>query len=77
VEWSGVECSSSLGQIIIVDIDDRDGLVRQKTVCSLVKPMDGVVAHNWMALHIQVSHHGIAVPSSHHAYVVDVDADVE
>jgi hypothetical protein len=67
-----------LGSIIVViNVDDRDGLVRKEAVGSLVEHMDGEVAHNRFGLHMQVLHHIVAIPAAHHVYVVHVDSPMK
>jgi hypothetical protein len=63
--------------IIIINVNDRDGLVWKEDVGSLVEHTGGVVAHNWMSLHMQVSHHSVTIPANHHAYVVHADSSMK
>jgi hypothetical protein len=63
--------------IVIINIDDRDSLVRKEAVGSLVEHMGGVVAHNRLSLHMQVSHHNVTIPAAHHAYVVHVNTSMK
>jgi hypothetical protein len=63
--------------IVIINIDDRDGLGGKEAVGSLVEHTGGVVAHNRLSLHMQASHHSVTIPAVHHAYVVHVDLSME
>jgi hypothetical protein len=49
IGWEGKSVSGILGlSIDVVDVYDRDGLVRKEVVGSFVEDMGGEVAHNWL-----------------------------
>jgi hypothetical protein len=63
--------------IVVIDVNDRDGLVPEESVGSLVEHTGDVVAHNRLSLHMQVSHHSVTIPVAHHVYVVHVDSPIK
>jgi hypothetical protein len=66
----GREEPRALGQnIIIVGVDDWDGFIQKEAVDSFLGHMGGIIAENWSHLDVKVTHHGIAVPPTHHMYV--------
>jgi hypothetical protein len=73
--WVGGDrYESLLGLIIIViNTNDRDGVVWKESLGSFVENMGGLVAHNRLSLHMQVSCHSVTIPAAHHAYAVHVD----
>jgi hypothetical protein len=56
----------------LVGIYDGDRFVRQKFVCSVVEHDGGEILHDWLCLHMQVTNHGIAMPSSKDSYQIEV-----
>jgi hypothetical protein len=63
--------------IVIIHVDDRDGLVWKEAIGSLVEHTGSIVAHNRLGLHMQVSHHSVAIPAAHHMHVVHVDSPMD
>jgi hypothetical protein len=55
--------------IIIVDVDDWDGLVRKEAVVSFVEHTGGIIAEDGLPLDMKITHDGVAVPSAHDPYV--------
>jgi hypothetical protein len=67
----GWEEPRALGSIIIiVDIDDGDGLVQKEAVVSFVEHTGGIIAEGCMDMNIM--HHGVAVLSAHHPDVAEL-----
>jgi hypothetical protein len=61
--WVGGERACALLgwclEIIVVDVDDWDGLVRKEAVGSFVEHPIGIVAHDWLCLEVEISHHSV------------------
>jgi 16S rRNA C1402 (ribose-2'-O) methylase RsmI len=63
---------------VVIHVNAGDGFISfhfvgLEGVGALLEHFGDIVAHDAMCLDIQVSHHGIMVPSAHHAYVIHVN----
>jgi hypothetical protein len=69
----GWEDPLALGsKIIFVNVDDWDGFVRKEPVGFFVKHAGGIIAEYGLRLYMQVTHHGVAMPSTHHPDVAEI-----
>jgi hypothetical protein len=57
----------------MVNVVDGDHLIRQKLVGAIVEHGGGEVLHDGLGLHVQLSNHGIAMPSTKDPDKVEVD----
>jgi hypothetical protein len=70
--WVGGGVGDS-GLLVVVTVNDEDSFVGLEGVCTVVVHHLGKAPHNGLGLAMEVSHHGIAMPSSHEPDVVHVD----
>jgi hypothetical protein len=60
------------GLLVVVTVNDGDSFVGLEGVCTVVVHHLRKAPHNGMGLTMEVSHHGIAMPSSYEPDVVHV-----
>jgi hypothetical protein len=74
----GWEEPDALGsKIIVVNVDNWDGFVRKEAVGSFVKHAGGILAEDGLCLYVQVTHHCIAMPSTHHTDVAEINLAIQ
>jgi hypothetical protein len=57
--------------------DDWYGFVREEALVSFIEHVGGIIANNELCLEIEVPHHGVAVPPTHHMDVAAVSSAME
>jgi hypothetical protein len=66
-----------VGGVLFVEVYDGDRFVRKEGVGAFVEHFRRVAPHYGSHLHVQVAHHGVAMPATQHANVVRVDLTTE
>jgi hypothetical protein len=52
--------------------DDRNHLIREEGVCSMIVHIGRISVDDGLHLNVEIAHHSVAMPSSHHPNAVQV-----
>jgi hypothetical protein len=70
--WAGGGVVDS-GCLLVVIVDDGDSFIGLECISSVVIHHLCKAPHDGLGLYVDITHHGIAMPATHEANVVDVD----